>query len=62
MVTDSHESLWAVARDGQSYIALFSEDPLQASVVKSYVRHHIYVQRIYGDLPTELRPRTVRAC
>ena len=35
----------------------FSEDPLQASVVKGYVRHDIFVQRIYGDLPRELEAR-----
>ena len=57
VVADSRESLWAVARDGRSWDAVFSEDPLQASVVKGYVRHDIFVQRIYGDLPRELEGR-----
>jgi len=57
VVADSHESLWAVAKDGRSWDAVFSEDPLQASVVKGYVRHDIFVQRIYGDLPRELEAR-----
>lgn len=57
VVADSHESLWAVARDGRTWEAVFSEDPLQASVVKGYIRHDIFVQRIYGDLPRELEAR-----
>ena len=57
VVADSRESLWAVAKDGRSWDAVFSEDPLQASVVKGYVRHDIFVQRIYGDLPQELEAR-----
>lgn len=57
VVADSQESLWAVARDGRSWEAVFSDDSLQASVVKGYVRHDIFVQRIYGDLPRELESR-----
>lgn len=57
VVADSRESLWAVARDGRSWEAVFSEDPLQAAVVKGYVRHDIFVQRIYSDLPQELERR-----
>ena len=57
VVADSRESLWAVAKDGRSWDAVFSEDPLQASVVKGYVRHDIFVQRICGDLPAELEAR-----
>jgi hypothetical protein len=34
-----------------------SEDPLQASVVKGYVRHDVFVQRIYADLAKELERR-----
>ncbi len=57
VVADSHESLWAVAKDGRTWEAVFSEDPLQASVVKGYIRHDIFVQRIYADLPAELEIR-----
>jgi HTH-type transcriptional regulator, sugar sensing transcriptional regulator len=57
VVADSRESLWAVARDGRTWEAVFSEDPLQASVIKGYIRHDIFVQRIYGDLPRELEAR-----
>lgn len=57
VVADSHESLWAVARDGRSWEAVSSEDPLQASVVKGYVRHDVFVQRIYADLSKELERR-----
>ena len=57
VVADSRESLWAVARDGLSWEAVSSDDRLQASVVKGYVRHDIFVQRIYADLPNELELR-----
>jgi sugar-specific transcriptional regulator TrmB len=57
VVVDSRESLWAVARDGRNWDAVFSDDPLQASVVKGYIRHDIFVQRIYADLPSELEAR-----
>jgi HTH-type transcriptional regulator, sugar sensing transcriptional regulator len=57
VVADSRESLWAVARDGRSWEAVSSDDPLQASVVKGYIRHDIFVQRIYADLPGELERR-----
>jgi HTH-type transcriptional regulator, sugar sensing transcriptional regulator len=57
MVVDSHESLWALARDGKAWEAVRANDLLQASVVKSYIRHDIFVQRIYADLPAELEER-----
>lgn len=57
LVADSRESLWAIARDGRAWEAVSSDDPLQASVVKGYIRHDIFVQRIYADLPQALEER-----
>jgi sugar-specific transcriptional regulator TrmB len=54
VVVDSHWSLWALARDGKSWDVLCSESPLLASLVKGYIRHDLFVQRIYADAPAEL--------
>ena len=54
VVVDSHWSLWALARDGRTWDVLSSEAPLLASLVKAYIRHDLFVQRIYADAPVEL--------
>lgn len=57
LVVDSRYALWAVARDGRSWEGLDADDPLLASAVKGYVRHDVFVQRMYGEMPTELEFR-----
>jgi hypothetical protein len=47
-------ALWALARDGQQWQGLYSENEIFASAIKGYIRHDIMVQRIYADLPDEL--------
>jgi hypothetical protein len=47
-------ALWALARDGRAWEVMFGEFPLAASLVKSYIRHDLFVQRMYTDLPSEL--------
>lgn len=54
VVVDSHWALWGLARDGRVWDVLFGEVPLVASLVKSYIRHDLFVQRMYADLPNEL--------
>jgi len=54
VVVDSHWALWALARDGSEWEVMFGEVPLVASLVKSYIRHDLFVQRMYADLPNEL--------
>ena len=54
VVVDSRWSLWALARDGRSWEVLSSEVPVLASLVKAYIRHDLFVQRIYADAPAEL--------
>lgn len=54
VVTDSQHALWAVARDGRRWEGLHADDPLLASVVKGYIRHDVFVQRMYEELPEEL--------
>lgn len=54
VVVDSRWALWALARDGREWEVLHGEVPLVASLVKSYIRHDLFVQRMYADLPDEL--------
>ena len=54
IVVDSRWALWALARDGHEWEVMHGEVPLVASLVKSYIRHDLFVQRIYADLPNEL--------
>ncbi len=57
VVVDSRWSLWALARDGRTWTGVASETPLLAGLVKTYIRHDLFVQRIYADLPEELEAR-----
>src|SRR5579872_1964346 len=45
VVVDSHWSLWASARDGEHWEVIFGDLPLLSSLVKSYIRHDLFVQR-----------------
>jgi sugar-specific transcriptional regulator TrmB len=54
IVADSARALWAIARDGQLWEGLYSEDGIFASVVKGYIRHDVMIQRIYADFPAEM--------
>lgn len=54
VVADSRYALWAVARDGRRWEGLHADDALLAGVVKGYIRHDVFVQRMYEELPDEL--------
>jgi HTH-type transcriptional regulator, sugar sensing transcriptional regulator len=54
VVADSRWALWALARDGRDWDVIYGDVPLVASLVKSYIRHDLFVQRMYADLPNEL--------
>jgi hypothetical protein len=57
VVADSRQAVWAVARDGKAWRGVRTDDPLLAAVVKGYIRHDVFVQRIYAELPGELDAR-----
>ncbi len=57
VVVDSRWSLWALARDGHAWEVMYGEVPLLASLVKAYIRHDLFVQRIYAEAPAELEAR-----
>lgn len=54
VVVDSTWALWALARDGRDWEGMYGDVPLAASLVKAYIRHDLFVQRMYSDLPGEL--------
>lgn len=54
IVADSRWALWGLARDGRDWEVMYGEVPLLASLVKSFIRHDLFVQRMYADLPAEL--------
>lgn len=54
VVADGIGALWSVAPGGADWQGLWVSDPVFAAVVKGYIRHDIYVQQIYADLPDQL--------
>jgi HTH-type transcriptional regulator, sugar sensing transcriptional regulator len=57
VVADGHDVLWALAPAGDDWQAATTADPLFVALVKGYVRHDLYVQQMYADLPGELTAR-----
>ncbi len=56
-VVDSRWGLWVRARMGQPDEGFYADSQLLASLVKTYIRHDLFVQRIYADFPDELEER-----
>lgn len=54
VVADSSVALWALSRDSEDWSAAVTKDGPLVSVVKAYIRHDIYVQRIYHQLGPEM--------
>ncbi|HVB14541.1 MAG TPA: helix-turn-helix domain-containing protein [Candidatus Dormibacteraeota bacterium] len=54
VVVDSRWGLWVLSREGRPDDGFYADSPLLASLVKTYIRHDLFVQRIYADFPTEL--------
>lgn len=57
VVVDSRWSLWILARDGKTWDGICGTVPPIASLIKTYIRHDVFVQRIYADAPAELEAR-----
>jgi len=51
VVVDSAWSLWALARDGERWEGMHGEGGLMAGLIKTYIRHDLFVQRMYADAP-----------
>jgi HTH-type transcriptional regulator, sugar sensing transcriptional regulator len=55
---DSHAALWALAPDGHDWQAVWADDdPLLTALVKGFVRHDLFIQRVYHDLTDEMIER-----
>jgi sugar-specific transcriptional regulator TrmB len=55
VVVDSTSGLWALAPDGENWTGVHMDNALFASSLKSYMRHDIYLQRIFVDFGDQLR-------
>jgi sugar-specific transcriptional regulator TrmB len=51
VVVDSEWSLWALARDGEHWEGMHGDGALMAGLIKTYIRHDLFVQRMYADAP-----------
>jgi HTH-type transcriptional regulator, sugar sensing transcriptional regulator len=51
VVVDSEWSLWALARDGEHWEGMHGDGALLAGLIKTYIRHDLFVQRMYADAP-----------
>jgi len=49
VAVDSEWSLWAVARDGERWEGMHGDGSLLAGLIKTYIRHDLFVQRMYAD-------------
>jgi HTH-type transcriptional regulator, sugar sensing transcriptional regulator len=55
---DTTAALWALAPEGDKWEAVWSDnDPLLTALVKGFVRHDIFTQRMFRDFSTEMRAR-----
>ena len=55
---DTTAALWALAPEGDKWEAMWSDnDPLLSALVKGFVRHDIFTQRMFRDFSTEMRAR-----
>jgi sugar-specific transcriptional regulator TrmB len=57
VVADSTRGLWAVAPDGKQWTSAVLETPWLVALVKGYIRHDLYFQRVYDDFEVELKDR-----
>jgi HTH-type transcriptional regulator, sugar sensing transcriptional regulator len=55
VVADSTSVMWALAPDGDDWSGIYSEDMRLIMVVKAYVRHDIYVQKLNEQLGEQMR-------
>lgn len=54
IIPDSAAALWALAPDGDDWGGIYTKDQRLVMVIKSYLRHDIYVQKIYERFEDEM--------
>lgn len=58
LTADGAASLWGLARSGNDWVGIWMEnDDLLPAVVKGFIRHDLFVQRIFRDFAPELQER-----
>jgi sugar-specific transcriptional regulator TrmB len=54
VISDGTTMLWATAPNGAEWSAIISDDHRLIGLTRSYIRHDIYVQKIYTHLAPEM--------
>jgi len=54
VVVDGGHSMWALATDGTDWSGLATSDRRLVGLIRSFIRHDIYVQKIYSELGPEM--------
>ena len=54
VVADGAHSMWALAVGGIDWTGLASSDQRLVGLIRSFIRHDIYVQKIYSELGPEM--------
>jgi HTH-type transcriptional regulator, sugar sensing transcriptional regulator len=58
LTSDASGALWALAPDGDDWEAVWSaDDSLLTALVKGFIRHDIFSQRMYHDFGSQMRAR-----
>jgi sugar-specific transcriptional regulator TrmB len=58
LVCDDGAAVWALAPDGERWEGIWSaNDPLLAALVRGFIRHDLFVQRIYHDFTEQIVER-----
>jgi sugar-specific transcriptional regulator TrmB len=58
LTCDASAALWALAPEGDKWEAVWSDnDPLLTALVKGFVRHDIFTQRMFRDFSSEMQAR-----
>ena len=54
VVADGERTAWSLALDGDDWSCLVADDALLAKLVRTFIRHDIYVQRLHQTLRPEV--------
>lgn len=57
LVCDSEVGIWAVAPDGFDWNGMQVDEGWMAGVIKGFIKHDLYFQRVYNDFGDQMRER-----
>jgi sugar-specific transcriptional regulator TrmB len=61
LVVDSEQGVWGLAPDGANWSTVVFDDEFMVSLIKGYIRHDLYFQRVYDDFGPQLTERYGRS-